>query len=318
MNKQIHFGVQIEPQFGYTFNQIYQILEAAESSLFDYAWFSDHFMMTKDSIDLTSYECFTAMMAAASKTKNLRIGSLVFCNSYRHPTVLAKQIASLDHYSQGRIDFGYGSGWKEIEYEAYGIPYPSAGIRIKQLSEAIDVIKKLWTEDYANYSGDYYTLKNAISFPKPLQSPYPPLWLGTMEAKPKMLKLSVEKADGINIAWSFSPDVYQEKLHRIDEFCDKIGRQPKSLSKSYGVWTRIYESEEEKQFVWKEISEKRGFTMQEVENRYSGSLHGTREEIITKLRAYIKLGITHFIFMFPQNKESESMKIMSADIIPKL
>ncbi|MCY3410341.1 MAG: LLM class flavin-dependent oxidoreductase [Candidatus Heimdallarchaeota archaeon] len=314
----VNFAVQIEPQFGYNFTEIYDICQAAENSGFSHAWFSDHFMMTADSIDLTSYECFTAMMAAASNTRTLKIGSLVFCNSYRHPAVLAKQIASLDHYSNGRIEFGYGSGWKKIEYDAYGIEFPSAKVRIKQLSEGIDIIRKLWTEEKSNYMGEYYSLTNAVSYPKPFQEPYPPIWVGTMEAKRMMLSLAAEKADGINIAWSFSPEIYQEKLNRIDEFCDKFDRDPKSLMKSYGVWTRIYESEEEKEKVWKEIMARRGFTWDELERRFDGSLHGTTEEIIDKLSKYIKLGIDHFIFMFPQNQEIESMRIFNESIIPKI
>ena len=126
MTISLNYGVQIEPQFGYEFQQIYDIVKSAEKNQFSHAWFSDHFMMTEKSVDLTSYECFTAMMAAASKTNTLRIGALVFCNSYRHPAVLAKQISSLDHFSKGRVEFGYGSGWKEIEYNAYGMDYPSA------------------------------------------------------------------------------------------------------------------------------------------------------------------------------------------------
>lgn len=318
MKDTVSYGVQIEPQFGYDYPQIYKILEAAESHNFSHAWFSDHFMMTKDSSDLISYEAFSAMFAAASKTKSLRIGAMVFSNSYRHPAVLAKQIASLDHYSEGRVEFGYGSGWKEIEYNAYGIDYPSAGIRIKQLSEGIDVIRKLWTEEKANYDGEYYKLRDAISFPKPFQKPYPPIWVGTMEAKTKMLTLAAEKADGLNIAWSFSPEVYQEKLHRIDEYCDKFGRDPKTLMKSYGVWTRVYQDDEEKQKAWREIAEKRGFTMEQLEKRFEGSLHGTPEEITYKLKQYRDLGINHFIFMFPQGQEVESIKLFDEKIISKL
>ena len=314
----LSFGVQIEPQFGYDLKQIYDILEAAERNGFTNAWFSDHFMMTKESTDLVSYECLTAMMAAASKTEKLRIGALVFCNSYRHPAVLAKQIATLDHFSKGRIEFGYGAGWKEFEYKAYGIDYPSAGIRIKQLAEGIEVIKKLWTEKYADYEGKYYRLEKAISHPKPLQQPYPPIWVGTMEAKPKMLELAVKHADGINIAWRFSPDVYQEKLAQIDQFCKNHGRNPNSLLKSYGVWTRLYKSEEKKLEAWKLICENRGFTMEQLEKRLEGSLHGTSQEILEKLRKYITLGITHFIFMFPKGNEVDSMKIFNDEILPKL
>lgn len=315
---EINYGVQIEPQFGYDFNQIYEICKSAEENNFSHAWFSDHFMMTKDSTDQISYEAFTAMMAAASKTEKLRIGALVFCNSYRHPAVLAKQAASFDHFSGGRLEFGLGAGWKQIEYDAYGIDYPSASVRIRQLSEAIDVIRKLWTEEKANYSGEFYNLKDAVSFPKPLQEPYPPIWLGTMEAKEKMLTLSAQKADGLNIAWSFAPDVFQEKLERIDQYCDKFERDPKSLMLSYGVWTKIYRDEQEKNKVWQEICDKRGFTMEQLAKRYEGSLHGTEEEVIEKIKQYRKLGINYFIFMFPQHQEVESIKIFKERIMPKI
>ncbi len=313
-----YFGVQIEPQFGYELQQIYDICIAAEQNGFSHAWFSDHFMLTKDAVDTVSYEAFATMMAAASKTNNLRIGSLVFCNSYRHPAVLAKQIVTLDHFSGGRVEFGYGAGWKEIEYKAYGIPFPTAGVRIRMMSEGLDVIKKLWTEERANYQGKYYQLNDAIACPKPLQEPHPPIWVGTMEAREKMLNVIAQKADGINIAWSFSPEIYQEKLERVNRFCEKHGRDPATLKKSYGAWTRVYPTEEEKLKAWKEICEKRNLTMEQLEKRMEGALHGTAEEIADKLKAYIELGITHFIFMFPQNQEIEHMETFADKIIPKV
>ncbi|MHA1304026.1 MAG: LLM class flavin-dependent oxidoreductase [Candidatus Heimdallarchaeaceae archaeon] len=195
-------GVQIEPQFGYTFEQIKNIVQKAEALGFSHAWFSDHFMLNQDAVNVESHECLTAMMAAASYTEKLRIGSLVLCNSYRYPSVLAKQIASLDQYSNGRIDFGYGAGWKELEYNAYGIPFPSAKVRLEMLKEAIQVIRKLWKEEKANFLGKYYTLRDAISYPKPVQNPMD-IWIGTMYAKEKMLTLAAEYADGINLAWAY-------------------------------------------------------------------------------------------------------------------
>ena len=311
------YGLQIEPQFGYNFEQIKEMVQAAEQNGFSHAWFSDHFMLTADSTDVIAYECFTAMMAAVSYTSKLRIGALVFCNSYRHPTVLAKQIASLDHYSSGRIEFGYGAGWKNIEYDQYGIEFPKAGTRLKQLIEGIKVIRELWTQERANFKGEFYQLNNAVSFPKPLQSPLP-IWVGTMYARPKMLNLAAKHADGINLAWAYTQEVFAEKMQELDSLCEKYDRDPKSLKRSYGIWSRIYESDEEKKRVWKEVAEKRGFSKEEIEKRYEGSMHGTREEITEWLRAYEKLGAEHFIFMFPQDKEIEQMKILTEEIIPKL
>ncbi|UJG44055.1 MAG: LLM class flavin-dependent oxidoreductase [Candidatus Heimdallarchaeum endolithica] len=312
-----YYGVQIEPQFGYSFDQIKEIVQNAEKLGFTHAWFSDHFMLNADATNLESQECIIAMMAAASYTTKLRIGSLVLCNNYRYPSVLAKQIASLDNYSNGRIDFGFGAGWKELEYKAYGIPFPSVKERLGMLEEAIQIIRKLWAEDKVNFEGKYYHLKEAISFPKPVQKPMK-IWVGTMYAKIKMLTLASKYADGINLAWAYPLEVFEEKMNLLDELCEKNDRKSDSLLRSYGIWTRIYESEEEKIKIWKEIAEKRGFTLEELEKRYEGAMHGTIEEITSKIKEYRKLGVSHFIFMFPGNQEIEQMKLFSKEILPKL
>ncbi len=312
------FGLQIEPQFGFGFTQIREMVQFAENNSFSHAWFSDHFMMTADAVNTLAYECFTAMMAAVSYTEKLRIGSLVFCNNYRHPSVLAKQIASLDHFSKGRIEFGYGGGWKEVEYNQYGLEFPSTGTRLRQMIEGIKVIRELWTQERANFKGEFYELNDAVSFPKPYQEPYPDIWVGTMYGRPKMLNLAAEFADGINLAWAYTVESFEDKMKQLDELCEKYNRKPSDLRRSYGVWTRIYESEEEKKTVWKEVAEKRDFTPEQIEERYKGSMHGTIEEIIEWMKDYKKLGVEQFIFMFPMNKEIEQMKIMSEEIIPKI
>jgi len=314
----ISYGLQVEPQFGFDFTQIKDMVQFAEMNNFSHAWFSDHFMMTADAVDTLAYECFTAMMAAVTYTEKLRIGSLVFCNNYRHPSVLAKQIASLDHFSKGRIEFGYGGGWKEVEYNQYGLEFLSTGNRIKQMIEGMKVIRNLWTQERANFKGEYYQLNDAVSYPKPYQQPHPDIWVGTMYGRPKMLNLAAEHADGINLAWAYTVESFEDKMNQLDELCEKYDRKPKELRRSYGVWTRIYESEEEKKAVWKEVAEKRSFTQEEIENRYKGSMHGTIEEIREWMKAYKKLGIEQFIFMFPMNKEIEQMKIMAEEIIPKI
>ncbi len=314
----VSYGLQIEPQFGFDFKQIKEMVQLAEKSKFSHAWFSDHFMLSADATDVLAYECFTSMMAAVSYTESLRIGALVFCNNYRHPTVLAKQFASLDHYSGGRVEFGYGAGWKEVEYKQYGIEFPSTGTRLKQMVEGIKVIRNLWTQERANFKGDFYELNDAVSFPKPFQQPHPPIWVGTMYARPKMLNIAAKYADGINLAWAYTEEVFAEKMQELDVLCEKYDRKPSSLRRSYGVWTRIFESEEEKKKVWKEIAEKRGVSLAEAEIRFQNYMHGTIEEIIERLRAYAKLGVEQFIFMFPESKEIEQLNIMAQEVLPKL
>lgn len=312
------FGIQIEPQFGYSIRQIVSLVEHAERHGFTHAWFSDHFMLDKESVNVEAHECFAAMMIAASKTQFLRIGSLVFSNSYRHPSILAKQLVTLDHFSNGRLDVGYGAGWKELEYNAYGISFPSAGERINRLVEGIQVMKKLWTEEYATFKGKYYQLNKAIAYPKPIQEPHPPIWIGSMYGKKKMLRVIAEHGDGMNLAWSFTPEAYQERLIQLEPMMEEQGRSLKNLKKSVGLWTRIYEDEEEKQHVMEEIALKRGMSIEQVKKRYENSLHGTIPEIIQRLKEFKKIGVTHFIFMFPYNQEIEQVKVFQEEIMNKI
>jgi alkanesulfonate monooxygenase SsuD/methylene tetrahydromethanopterin reductase-like flavin-dependent oxidoreductase (luciferase family) len=312
------YGVQIEPQFGFTFEEIKNIVQYAEEIGWTHAWFSDHFMLTAESIKQNSFECIMAMTAATSYTQKLRIGPLVLSNSYRYPAVLAKQIACLDHYSKGRIEFGIGAGWKELEYDAYGIEFPSAGVRIKQLEESLQIYKKLWTEEKTNFEGEYYQIKDAVAAPKPYQKPHPTIWIGLGQGKPKMTKLAAKYAEGINYVWAIPPEELKEKFNEFDEIVKELGRDPSKIKKSYGAWTDIFEDEEAKKEAIKNAAEERKVPVEAVEENMKRALVGTKEEIIEKLKGYKDLNLDHFIIMFPYQKELEQMKIFNDEILPKV
>jgi len=112
------------------------------------------------------------LMAALSRdNEEIRIGSLVFCNNYRHPALHAKMGATLDVLTNGTLEFGIGAGWKEIEYNAYGYNFPPDMVRIRQLEESIQIIRKIWTENKPSFDGEYYHLDQLVSHPKPVQKP---------------------------------------------------------------------------------------------------------------------------------------------------
>jgi len=124
------------------------------------------------------HEAWTTLAALAEATSRIRIGVLVTSVGYRHPALLAKMAATLDVIAGGRLEFGIGAGYLEAEYRMYGLPFPPAAVRIAQLDEAIRVCKLLWTHERANFAGSYFTLTNAVCAPKPVQQPYPPIWIG--------------------------------------------------------------------------------------------------------------------------------------------
>ena len=138
-----------------------------------------------------------ALAVAASVTTSLRVGSYVFCNGYRHPVLLAREVASLDLLSDGRFEFGLGAGVSSTEFEQMGIPFASAGARVNYLEETIQVVKKLFTEETVNFSGKYYTLTGMKGNIRPVQKPHMPILVAG--AGERMLKLAAREADIIAI-----------------------------------------------------------------------------------------------------------------------
>lgn len=136
---------------------------------------------------------FAALATAAAVTDRVRVGAFVFANDFRHPAVLAKEAATLDHLSDGRLEVGIGAGWLRSEYEATGIPFDRAGIRIGRLAEAIPLIKRLWTEDNVTTQGSFYQATDLSIVPRPVQAPHPPLLVGG--GGQRILSLAARHAD---------------------------------------------------------------------------------------------------------------------------
>src|SRR5262249_31133386 len=145
------------------------------------------------------FDVWALLPALAAVTTKLRLGTLVTCNAYRLPAVLAKTAACVDQIGNGRLEFGLGAGWKDVEYKAYGIPFPPAAIRLAQLEEATQLIRALWTKERASFSGTYYRLENAVCSPKPVQQPLK-IWLGGTGEK-KLLRIVAQHADGWNMVF---------------------------------------------------------------------------------------------------------------------
>jgi len=140
---------------------------------------------------------FAALTAAACATTSLRVGTLVFDNDYRHPVMLAKEAATLDLLSGGRLELGIGAGWLQSEYDQAGMIYDPPGVRIQRLSEAIAVLKGLFAEPPLTFAGAHYTISNLNGFPKPAQRPHPPILIGA--GHKRMLMLAGREANIVGI-----------------------------------------------------------------------------------------------------------------------
>jgi probable F420-dependent oxidoreductase len=144
------------------------------------------------------------MAAALEATTRLRVGSYVFANDYRDPVMLAKEVATLDVLSGGRVEFGIGAGWSQRDYEMLGLPYDAPATRVSRMIEAVKLIDRLFAEDSVDASGAYYTVHGARVLPKPIQKPRPPLMIGG--GGPRMLRFAATHADIIALNPQFNAD----------------------------------------------------------------------------------------------------------------
>jgi probable F420-dependent oxidoreductase len=138
-----------------------------------------------------------AVMAAAMATSRLRVGTMVIDNDFRHPALLAKELATIDSLSGGRLEIGIGAGWLAEEYRQAGLPFDAAGVRITRLAESLTIMKRLWTGEPVHYKGEHYQIDGLTGFPIPAQQPHPPVLIGG--TGPRMLALAGREATSVSI-----------------------------------------------------------------------------------------------------------------------
>lgn len=220
------------------------VARAAERRGYASVWLPDHYAATPDGL-LTDtrtplLDGLSTLGALAASTERVRLGPLVASNTFRHPAILAKVIASLDHVSGGRMELGMGAGWFEWEHASLGIPFPPLGERLRALEEAIRVVRALWTQEAVDFDGRFYTLRGAVSDPKPLQRPGPPLVVGASGEK-VALRNAARYADHWNTYCP--PDLYARKRAVLDDHCAALGRAPGEIARS--VMVPLYLAEDE-------------------------------------------------------------------------
>lgn len=210
------------------FGDVLDLCSHAEQTGWDGIWYADHFMPNAEDTSTPWPEAWVTLSALGARVPRLRLGTLVSGNTYRHPAVLAKMAATLDHITGGRVVLGIGSGWQENEHTQYGIPFYTVPERLKRLDEACQVIRSLFSETKTNFDGAYYQLQDASLEPKPVQQPLPLLIGGGGE---KMtLKITARYADEWNV-WG-TVDTLRHKMAILDQHCADIGRDPRSIQRS--------------------------------------------------------------------------------------
>lgn len=296
---------------------------------YDSLFVADHlFLGNKGEI----WECTSTMSALASITSKMEIIPIHLCNNYRHPGLVAKTLATMSHISDGRITLFYDYGWRQAEFETYGIEFCSSDAeRIEQMEEGIQIIKGLLEKDRFSFNGTYYTLKDAICTPKPVKKI--PLWMGEANHS-KMIESIVKYADGFN-SMPCSPDAFIGKLSKIHEECDKQGRDFSELELSLETQVLLCESDQEVDEKLDEFSYLMGHNdscdldiLKQLENTtpegtdFSNRnnmkeefLIGTPKSIKEKINFFTANGVSHFMLWFMDYPEKDSIRLFAKNFI---
>jgi alkanesulfonate monooxygenase SsuD/methylene tetrahydromethanopterin reductase-like flavin-dependent oxidoreductase (luciferase family) len=250
------------------------------------------------------------MAALARETSTLRFGTLVACNGYRPPALVAKMAASVDHISNGRLEFGLGAGWYEQEFSAYGYDFPPIGTRLRQLDEAVHICRLMWTAEKATFAGKHYRIHDAWCNPKPLQKPYPPIMIGGGGEK-VLLRIVATHAD----RWNFGGSVadFRQKLPVLEAHCRTVGRDPAAIEKSWFGNVIIEPDEERLQRRLAKRAARSGAAADQLDQQM---IVGTPARVIARIKEYVAAGVTHFIAMFGRVDRLEATELFGREVIP--
>jgi len=239
-----------------------------------------------------------ALMAAADATSTLRVGSLVFDNDYRHPVVLAKEVATMDLLSDGRFDLGLGAGWLAQEYEQAGMPYDSPGVRIERMEEGLKIIKGLLAGGSFSFTGKHYRITALEGYPLPVQKPHPPILIGG--GGRRMLTLAAREANIVNVNFDLREGRVTRRVARSGfaaATVEKLGWIKEAAGERFeqielGAWVFLAQVTEDRESVAAAFATGYGAEARDVLDM-PHFLIGTVEEIVDDLRARRELSLIH-------------------------
>ena len=294
-----------------TFERVRNVVLECERLGFDSVWLDDHLMFG----NYAFLECWTTLSALSSITEKIRLGTMVLCTSFRNPALLAKMVATLDLISNGRLEFGIGAGVQKDEHEAYGIPFPKPRDRIGRMKEAVEIIKKMWTDEKANYQGKYYTVNEAVCEPKPLQKPHPPITIGGGGEK-LTLKVAAQHADRCDWGYVPSLELYKHKLEILENHCNDVDRDFREIEKSCWLGGQIFIGQNRKEIDEKVLQWKPKNVS--FEDFKKSSFIATPDECRQKIRQYAGMGVTFFMLFFGDLPDLSGLRLFVDKVVKTL
>jgi F420-dependent oxidoreductase-like protein len=286
------------------FERIADVAVTAEDSGFDSLWFMDHIYQIDivGPADDPMLEAYTLLAGIAARTKSASLGALSTGVTYRHPSFLAKILTTLDIVSGGRAVLALGAAWAEVEHHEYGIPFPGLGERMARLEEGVQICRELFTNESATFSGQYYSIEKAVNNPRPVRADGIPILIAGSGER-RTLRLVAQYGDGCNLIGD--RDTIRGKLRVLSEHCDRLGRDPQTLSKTRLGELVIAETEVEARAKHARLVELHGEGL-------GGAVVGTPATIGEQAREYWDAGLDGLIFFMHDVYDADLVRLAGA------
>jgi F420-dependent oxidoreductase-like protein len=306
----------IEGQEGVSWEDWLALAKACEAHRVPALFRSDHYLNLGDSPERGSLDAWATISALAAVTTTLRLGTLVSPATFRHPSELAKVVATADHVSGGRVELGLGAGWHEPEHRAYGFPFPPLRERMDRLAEQLEIVHGTWTGAPFSFSGEHYALEGLDAQPRPVQAPHPPLLMGGA-ARPRSAALAARWADEYNTPFA-SLDEVRERKAKIDSACAAAGREPIPFSLMTGCLVGLDREE------LREKAAALAYAMGEPERDVDAWLAsppeawivGTVDEVAVRLAELRDAGLARVMLQHLLHTDLETVELIGRQLAP--
>ena len=308
MSKQVKFSVRIH-QGGYSYESLRRIwLDADRLGYYSATLY--------DLLNVPTLECWTTLSALAAETSRIRLTPLVLANTYRHPAVFAKMASTLDVISNGRVEIGIGAGGGRSDHRASGLDFPSTSVRVRMLEEAIELMKRLWTEEEVTFEGRYYTLSGAKNDPGPVQRPHPPFLVGG-HGERHLFRAVARHADICNVGFEMDLAEHGARLDALGEHCRDVGRDLSEIEVSHNTRVVIAESEAEFEKLVAQGAANASMSATDYRASLSRAIAGTPQQCVEQIQKYVDSGITYFFLLFPDPIPIESLGLFAREVMPR-
>lgn len=301
-----------EPQQGATYDDLLAVARTAEELGFGAFFRSDHYLgMGTDGLPGPT-DAWTTLAGLARDTGTIRLGTLMTSGTFRHPGVLAIQVAGVDQMSGGRVELGLGAGWFEAEHTAYGIPFAPTRERFDQLAEQLAVITGLWgtpVGERFDFHGEHYTVVDSPALPKPVQQPHPPVLVGG-RGKRRTPALAARYADEFNIPFVSEAET-GEQFGRVRAACEEAGRDPDALVYSNALVLCCGRDEAE-------VRRRAEAIGRDPDELRANGLAGTPEEVVDKIGRYADLGAERIYLQVLDLGDLDHLRLVADAVVPAL